>query len=133
MTGTADRGLTLRLLVVEDDADNAESLALLLRLDGHDVMVACDGPTALRMAEEYPPDVALLDLGLPGMDGYEVARRLVAQSPDRKPLLIAVTGYGRDTDRQHSTEAGIQMHLLKPVDPKMLQQLLGRFKAQLTA
>jgi CheY-like chemotaxis protein len=118
----------LRVLVVEDEADTAASVAMLLRLDGHEVQVAGDGPTALRVAQERPPDVALLDLLLPGMDGYEVARRLLERATDKRPLLIAITGCGQEPDRQRSAQAGIDLHLLKPVDPAALQGLLKRFQ-----
>ena len=123
-------GPTLRILLVEDDGDLAETLAALLRIYGHEVQVARDGPTALRLAADQPPDVGLLDLGLPGgMDGYEVARRLREQEVDKLPLLIAVTGSGQDEDRRRSTEAGIHLHLLKPVDGEALNRLLQRFQA----
>ena len=123
-------GPTLRILLVEDDGDSAETLAVLLRIYGHEVQVARDGPTALRLAADQPPDVGLLDLGLPGgMDGYEVARRLREQEADKLPLLIAVTGYGRHEDRRRSKEAGIHLHLLKPVDGEALNRLLQRFQA----
>jgi CheY-like chemotaxis protein len=118
----------LRVLVVEDDADTAASVAILLRMDGHEVQVAGDGPNALRAAEASPPDVALLDLWLPGMDGYEVARRLQERAAEKKPLLIAITGCGQEPDRQRSAQAGIDLHLLKPVDPAALQRLLRRFE-----
>ena len=121
---------TLRILLVEDDGVSSETLAVLLRLNGHEVEVAADGPTALRVAADEPPDVALLDLGLPGgMDGYEVARRLREQKTDRLLFLIAVTGYGRDEDRRRSTEAGIHLHWLKPIDGEALDRLLHRFQA----
>jgi CheY-like chemotaxis protein len=123
-------GPTLRILLVEDDGDSAETLAVLLRIYGHEVDVARDGPTALRLAAAAPPDVALLDLDLPGgMDGYEVARRLREQEADKLPLLIAVTGYGQEEDRRRSAEAGIHLHLLKPVDGEALNRLLQRFQA----
>jgi CheY-like chemotaxis protein len=103
-------------------------MAVLLRLHGHEVDVAPDGPTALRIAAQNPPDVALLDNGLPGMDGCEVARRLQEKAAGRKLLLIAVTGYGHEDDLRRSREAGIHLHLLKPVDPEELRQLLASFK-----
>ena len=102
---------------------------MLLRLYGHDVRVAADGPEALDEAEEYQPDVVLLDIGLPGgMDGYEVAKRLQEQQAEKKPLLIAVTGFGSEADRQHSSEVGIDLHLVKPADPQNLLRLLRRFQ-----
>jgi two-component system OmpR family response regulator len=115
----------LRVLVVEDHADTADSLALLLTLFGHEVRVARDGPTALEMARAFPPDVVLLDIGLPGIDGWQVAERLRQQSGQKRPLLIAVTGYGQDADHRRSQEAGIDLHLLKPVDPDQLRRLLA--------
>ena len=102
---------TLRIFIVEDHGDAGESLALLLRVSGHEVEVAPNGPTALRAAADTPPDVALLDLSLPGgMDGYEVARRLREQEADKLPLLIAVTGYGRHEDRRRSKEGGVPFY-----------------------
>jgi CheY-like chemotaxis protein len=118
----------LRVLVVEDNADSATSLALLLRLQGHEVKIALDGPTGLQVAQDNWPDVVLLDIGLPGLDGYLVARGIGEHPGEKKPLLIAVTGYDRETDRQRSAEAGIDLHLVKPVDPVQLQGLLGRFR-----
>jgi CheY-like chemotaxis protein len=122
----------LRVLVVEDDADTASSLAILLTLDGYEARVTGDGRTALRLARAWPPDVVLLDLVLPGgLDGYELARRLTDLPAPKRPLLIAVTGLGQDADRRRSAEAGIDLHLLKPVDPAWLQRLLRRFQAVL--
>ena len=120
---------SLRVLVVEDHADTAESTALFLRLHGHEVEVAPDGPTALRIAADNPPDVALIDIGLPGgMNGWEVARRLQEPAAGKMPLLIAVTGYGQEEHHRRSEQAGIDLHLLKPFDPDALDQLLDRFK-----
>ena len=119
----------LRVLVVEDDTDAGATMAIFLRHHGHEVEVAKDGPTALRIAAERLPDVALLDFGLPGgLDGCEVARRLQEKAAGRKLLLIAVTGYGHEDDRRRSREAGIHLHLLKPVDPGELIKLLAGFK-----
>jgi two-component system CheB/CheR fusion protein len=116
------------VLLVEDNPDSSWSLALLLGLDGHHVEAAADGPAALRAAGQAPPDVVLLDIGLPGMDGYEVARRLGEQATVKRPLLVAVTGFGTEEDRRRSREAGIDLHLTKPVDPGQLLRLLGRFR-----
>jgi CheY-like chemotaxis protein len=130
MNGTDAAPPKLRILLVEDGADTADSLAFLLRLCGHEVDAAGDGPTALRMAAFRPPDVAILDFGSPGgMDGCELARRLREQATDKLPLLIAVTGSGQPEDRSRSAQAGIHLHLLKPVDSQALNQLLERFKA----
>jgi DNA-binding response OmpR family regulator len=117
----------LRVLVVEDDEDTAASMALLLRLDGHEVRVAGEGGAALREAQDRPPDVVLLDIGLPGLDGYEVAKRLRERAAGKQPLVIAVTGRDQDEARRRSAEAGIDLHLLKPADPDGLRQMLKRW------
>ena len=114
----------LRVLVVEDDTDCAESAAMVLRCSGHSVEVVTDGHAALKAAECYSPDVVLVDLGLPRMNGWEVSRRIKDQANGRKPVVIAVTGWTRDEDRQRSAEAGIDLHLLKPVDPVELEAAL---------
>src|SRR5437773_241220 len=98
---------TLRILVAEDEADAAEALAELLRRAGYEARIARDGLEALILADRDPPDVALLDIGLPGMDGYRLAERLYAQRGARRPLLVAVTGRGADLDRACSAAAGI--------------------------
>ena len=115
----------LRLLLVDDHPDAAESLGELLRLQGHEVTVAHDGPAALDSARRRPPDVVLLDLGLPGMDGYEVARRLRAEGTAERALIVALTGYGSDEDRRRSRESDIDHHLVKPVDLAELERLLA--------
>jgi CheY-like chemotaxis protein len=122
-----DNGSGLHILVVEDDRDTAASTAYLLRSYGYRVQVASDGPSACQAARGNPPDVVLLDLALPGMDGWEVSRRMQEQTGEKKPFLIAVTGYGAEADRRRSRENGIHLHLVKPVDPGFLQQVLGRF------
>src|SRR5262245_47530464 len=99
-------GPSLRVLVVDDYPDTGESLGVLLRLWGHEVRTAADGPAALDAAREFRPDVVLLDVGLPGMSGWEVAPLLRGQAGDHLPLLIAVTGYGREQDRARSVRAG---------------------------
>src|SRR5205823_2257276 len=111
-----------RVLVVDDNVDAAESLAILLRLWGHDVRITHTGPQALERAEEYQPEIALLDIGLPGLSGYEVARRLRQQPQFAATVLIAVTGYGQESDRRQSADAGFDHHLTKPVNPAYLQQ-----------
>ena len=114
-----------RILVVEDNKDSAESLAMLLRLQGHEVATAHDGTKGLEEAARSLPGVVLLDIGLPGLSGYDVARRLRATSGLEKALLIALTGYGGEADRQRSHEAGFNAHLVKPVDPDELNELLA--------
>jgi PAS domain S-box-containing protein len=115
----------LRVLVVEDNIDAAESLATLLRLWNHDVNVVHDGCAALDAAREQQPEVVLLDIGLPGLDGYQVARRLREEVGLDHVLLVAMTGYGQPEDRLRSQEAGIQYHFVKPVEPMMLRNLLA--------
>jgi CheY-like chemotaxis protein len=115
-----------RILVVEDNMDAADSLARLLEMFGHEVRVARDGPQALATAASWRPQCVLLDLGLPGMDGYEVARRLRQEAACHDSVVIAVTGHGRPQDRQQSRMAGIDHHLLKPVDLEVLQALTSR-------
>lgn len=120
---------TLRVLVAEDEAAAATALADLLQREGYEAMVASDGLQALDMAKSRPPDVALLDLGLPGMDGYRLAERLHGQDGERRPLLVAVTGRGAALDRACSAAAGIDLHLVKPIEPDQLLGLLRRFRA----
>jgi len=119
------RGPGRRVLVVDDNKDAAESLALLLRVAGHDVRVCQDGPSALRTAAEYYPEAVLLDIGLPGMNGYEVARRLRGQPDTERALLVALTGYGQDEDQRRAREAGFDHHFVKPADLEALAALLA--------
>jgi DNA-binding response OmpR family regulator len=121
-------GLSLRVLVVEDDPDTLASLCMLLRLYGHDVERACDGPSACQAAQASPPDVVLLDIGLPKMDGWRVAKQIREQCRWKRPLIVAITGHGREADRLQSDEVGIDLHLVKPVDPEILDTLLRRFQ-----
>ncbi len=114
-----------RVLVVEDNVDAAQSLALLLKLSGHEMAVAHDGPAALTVAAGFQPHVVFLDIGLPGMDGYEVARQLRKHPGLEDVLLVALTGYGSQEDRHRSQDAGIDYHLIKPADPLALQKLLA--------
>ena len=115
----------LRVLVVDDNSDAAETLAMLLGLWGHDVHSAADGPTALATAVAHVPDVVLLDISLPGMSGYEVAEQLRAKPELRDTVLIAMTGYGQAEDKKEARLAGFTTHLVKPVEPNMLQKLLS--------
>jgi two-component system, chemotaxis family, CheB/CheR fusion protein len=114
-----------RVLVVDDSADSAESLSVMLALEGHDTKTAHDGPSALELARAFRPQVTLLDIGLPGMSGYEVARRLRRQRGGRKTTLIAVSGYGQEEDRRKSREAGFDHHLTKPVNYDTLTSLIN--------
>jgi CheY-like chemotaxis protein len=121
-------GGRLRVLVVDDDADTRETLARLVRAWGHEATAAADGLAALRAAAECPPDVVLLDLGLPGLDGFEVTRRLHERTTPKRAFVITVSGYGGDEDRRQSAEAGADVHLLKPADPEALSRLLERLR-----
>ena len=119
----ADLPTARRVLVVDDNRDSADTLAELVRIWGHDVRTANDGPAALECARRFRPQVVLLDVGLPGMDGYELARRLRAEGL-AGDVLVSVTGYGQDEDRRRAAEAGFDLHLTKPVDPAQLRALL---------
>jgi signal transduction histidine kinase/CheY-like chemotaxis protein len=113
-----------RILIVDDSRDGGESLAMLLRVLGAEVALAHTGRSALDCVDTFRPDVVLLDIGMPGMDGYEVARRIRANPKNRRMSLIALTGWGQDEDRQRSTAAGFNHHLVKPADMDQLRQLL---------
>ena len=117
----------LRVLVVDDWQDSITSFHWLLQEWGHETRVAADGPTALKMAETFQPDVVILDLAMPGMDGYEVAKCLRQRDP-QKPLLIAHSGYCSDADVRRSLEAGCSYHFPKPVDPIEVKQLLEAYE-----
>lgn len=115
-----------RILVVDDNMDSAESMATLLKLDGHDVRVAYDGLAAVESALAFRPQLVLLDIGLPGMDGYEVARRLRLSNETKDIFLIALTGYGRTEDRVRSLTSGFNYHITKPVDPGELDMIIKK-------
>ena len=117
-----------RVLVVDDNQDAATSLAMLLRLQGHDIRVAHSGPTALEVTRDFQPEVVLLDIGMPYMDGYEVARRIRQMPGSENILLAALTGWGQEEDRRRSSEAGFDHHLVKPPDPKAIVRLLSEFQ-----
>jgi PAS domain S-box-containing protein len=118
----------LRILIVDDNVDAASMLAMLLEASGHQVMVEHDGPRALLRAKAEAPDVCLLDIGLPGMDGIELAQGLRRLPETAGAVLVAVTGYGQDTDRQRTLAAGFDHHLVKPLDMKSLFSILGQFQ-----
>jgi CheY-like chemotaxis protein len=122
-------GSSLRVLVVEDDNDTATSLATLLRTFGYDVGVDTDGPSACQAIQASLPDLVLLDIGLPEMDGWKVAKQIREQSVWKRPFIVAITGYVMDADRLRSQQAGIDLHLIKPVDPEALHKLLSRFQS----
>jgi len=115
----------MRVLVVDDNRDSAESLGMVLQMLGAEVTLAHDGHSAIDAFGAGNSSVVLLDIGLPGMDGYEVARRLRARHPDRHPTIVAVTGWGQEDDRRKAREAGIDHHIVKPADIDQLQHLLA--------
>ena len=112
-----------RVLVVDDSLDSAETLAELLKIWGHDVRLAHDGPGAVAAARDYRPEVVLLDIGLPGMDGFAVAAQLRKEGIGGR-MLVALTGYGEKQDRDKARQVGFDHHLVKPIDPDTLQKLL---------
>jgi CheY-like chemotaxis protein len=120
----AGREMPRRIVVIDDNQDAAESLAMLLRLKGHDVQIAYDGNSGLELALESEPDCVLVDIGLPGINGYEVAKRLRAHDGNGRTLLIALTGYGQQEDRARSQQAGFDHHLVKPVAQNVLEDVL---------
>lgn len=122
-----DSGLTI--LLVEDHDDAREAMRTLLELDGHVVQATGDGQQGIEMAKAMTFDVALIDIGLPGADGYEVARR-IRSLHGHQPSLVALTGYGQPEDRKLATDAGFDAHLVKPVDPADLASVLARLRAR---
>ncbi len=113
-----------RVLVVDDNEDAADVLCVALAAVGYDVEAAHDGPSAIEVARRFHPDIALLDIGLPVMDGYELAQHLRALGGDHVPRLVAITGYGLRGDRERSERAGFEHHLVKPVDLTRLQDVI---------
>jgi len=113
-----------RVLVVDDNHDSADMMAALLNAWGHDVRTEYDGHSAIAAASQFRPEVVLLDIGLPGMNGYDVAMQLRNSAQLQSPVLVAVTGYGQDDDRQRVHEAGFDHHLIKPVDPAALEKII---------
>jgi CheY-like chemotaxis protein len=120
-----------RVLLVDDNVDSAQTMATLLRMEGHETDVVYDGETALQRAQVMSPDAVFLDIGLPGMNGFQVARELRARPQTSRTMLIAVTGYGQASDRQRAMEAGFDHHLVKPVDLNAVQALLAGLKKSL--
>lgn len=116
---------SLRVLVVDDNVDAAQTLAMLVQLAGHEVRIAYDGPPALTLAQAFQPQVVLLDLNLPAMDGYEVARKLRERPETQEAVLAAVSGWGQPEDRRRSKDAGFDRHFVKPVDPNIITKLLS--------
>jgi len=118
-----------RILVVDDNHDSALSMAMMLQIMGHDTRTAHDGESAVSTAETFLPEVVLLDIGLPKLNGYEVAQRIREKAWGESMYLIAVTGWGQDEDRQRSSEVGLNLHMVKPVEPAALEKLLAALPA----
>lgn len=125
--GTPQR---FKILVVDDNHDSALSLAMMLSIMGHETRTAHDGETAVVSAEAFLPDVVLLDIGLPKLNGYEVAQRIRENVWGKSMFLIAVTGWGQDEDRQRSSEVGLNLHMVKPVEPSVLEKLLAELRIE---
>ena len=119
-----------RILVVDDDLDSAESLAMLFQMMGHDVRAAHDGLAAVEQADVFRPDLIVLDIGMPGIDGYEVCRRIRQLSWGPAAVIAALTGWSRDEDKDRSEKAGFDRFLVKPVDPKALDDLIAAVGAR---
>lgn len=121
------KDIAIKILVADDNRDAADSLALLLEMNGHEVAVAHSGEEALRNAQQRPPHAMILDIGMPDVTGYEVARRVRAEPWGSEVLLVAVTGWGQKEDKEHASAAGFDRHMTKPVDPDMIEDLLREF------
>jgi CheY-like chemotaxis protein len=123
-----EANLALRVLVVDDNVDTVLGFSLLLKAQGHDVRTAYNGPDAVKTAAEFHPHVIMLDIGLPGLNGYEVAKQIRAEPDGKEALLIALTGYGQESDRRSSSDAGFDHHLVKPARFDQLLQILATVK-----
>jgi CheY-like chemotaxis protein len=128
-SGTAPTNVSLRIVVVEDNADSAEMMSVWLEELGHHVKVARTGPDGVGLILDTQPDVVLCDIGLPGMDGLDVCRRVVG-AMQRPPVMIALTGWGSDADRHGTVQAGFRHHLVKPVEPDALQGVLESIRSR---
>jgi CheY-like chemotaxis protein len=126
----APPGDFVRALIVDDNIDAAESLSLLLKCEGHTTAIAHNGPEAVRKVPEFKPDIVLLDIGLPGMNGYDVARAIRALPDTEHTFVVAITGWGSEEDRRRSTSAGIDEHLTKPVDISMIELVLTTMQSR---
>ncbi len=129
---SAAPGRKLRVLVVDDNRDAADSCATMLELSGHQVLTAYNGTRALQAGESFEPDIVLLDIGLPDLNGYEVARRIRASTWGADVALVAVTGWGKDEDREHAFAAGFNQHLTKPVAPEDVESVVRSAAAEAT-
>jgi CheY-like chemotaxis protein len=124
----ASTGGGTKILVVDDNRDAADTLTMVLELAGHEVRTAYDGTDALRLAEVFLPRVMLLDIGMPLMDGYQAARQIRDRTWGKSIVLVALTGWGQEQDRRRTREAGFDHHLVKPVDPQAISELIEEVK-----
>src|SRR6187401_1621306 len=124
---------SFRILVVDDNHDSALSQAMMLSIMGHETRTAHDGESAVATAESFLPEIVLLDIGLPKLNGYEVAQRIREHSWGASMFLIAVTGWGQDEDRQRSSEVGLNVHMVKPVEPAALERLFAELRNNQTS
>jgi CheY-like chemotaxis protein len=122
-----------RVLVVDDSVDAAESLAMLLEFEGHEIHKAHDGADAVRTAERLRPDIVLMDIGLPVLNGYEACRRIRSQAWGEAIIMVAITGWGQEEDREQSEEAGFDLHLVKPVDHDELLRVVASARSRTSA
>jgi CheY-like chemotaxis protein/two-component sensor histidine kinase len=126
---SSEPSVSRRILIIDDNEDGAQSLAMLLELHGHQTQMAHDGVQGIELAEEFQPEIVLLDIGLPRLNGYEVGRRIRAQPWGKDMVLIAMTGWGQEDDRNRSREAGFDAHIVKPVDHDQLMKMLESLRA----
>lgn len=115
-----------RIVVADDNVDSAQSLSLMLQTLGHETRTSTNGVQALGIAHEFRPDVMILDIGMPGLDGHDLARRIRSEPWGKDILLVAASGWGQTEDKQLSREAGFDLHLVKPIDLQTLEALLAR-------
>ena len=128
---SATMAKTQRVLIVDDNQDAARTLAVLLEAAGYEVEACFDGPAALAAADRFDPHACVLDINMPGMDGYELARQLRAKSPERPPVLATVTGYGDTIHLDRAADAGFDLHFTKPADPAEVAAQLPRLHGTL--
>ena len=121
---------SLRILIAEDNRDSADSLKMLLEVLGYEAHLVHDGAAAVHAASQLQPDVILMDIGLPIMNGYEAVRHIRAQNSAPRPLIVALTGWGQERDRELSAEAGVDHHLVKPLDLAVLEQILDSWQGR---
>lgn len=126
MGAAGESGQARRVLLVDDSVDAAEAMSMLLETLGHEVRTLHDGPSALAAVDEFAPEVVILDIGLPGMDGFQIAREMRTRPSTKTALMIALTGYGGESDRQRSRDAGFDFHLVKPVSFTAIEDVIAK-------